>query len=98
MIDKCFPTYFLLTIKSIMVIFFLYKISFCALKKNCVEREQPSYKILSIEARSALYPVVVALKKTFDWARMVRIVRMGAHDGRNVSLVSRVYSSFSPQS
>ena len=47
-----------------MVIFFLYKTPFCALKKNCVEREQPSYKTLSIEARSALYPVVVALKKT----------------------------------
>ena len=58
-----------------MVIFFLYKIPFCALKKNCVEREQPSYKILSIEARSALYPVV-ALKKAFDWARMVKMVRM----------------------
>ena len=58
-----------------MVIFFLYKISFCALKKNCVEREQHSYKILSIEARSALYSVV-ALKKAFDWARMVRMVRM----------------------
>ena len=54
-----------------MVIFFLYKIPFCALKKNCVEREQPSYKILSIEARSALYPVEVALKKAFDWTRMV---------------------------
>ena len=65
--------FFLLTIKSKMVIFPLYKIPFCALKKNCVEREQPSYKILSIEARSALYPVEVALKKAFDWTRMVRM-------------------------
>ena len=56
-----------------MVRFFLYKIPFCALKMNCVEREQPSYKVLSNVARSALYPVVVALKKTFDWARMVRM-------------------------